>query len=224
MQQNAGDEVSTVGISRVLSEKDLGVTFDCELNFKEHITNITKKASQIMGIIRRSFMNLDPEIFKPLYISLVRSILEYGQPLWSPFRKGEIKRLEAVQKNATRKINGFKELSYEERLRKLDLPTLYFRRLRGDMIECFKILHNIYDNEVSLKLPRADGNLRGHEYKLFKRRTLSLDLRKHFFSNRIVEPWNNLPSDVVTAPSLNAFKGRLDKYWKDHPYKFKALE
>ena len=224
MTRRAGTELDQVGISRVSSEKDLGVIFDQELSFKDHISTIIKKASQIMGIIRRTFVYLDPEIFKPLYISLVRSRLEYCQSVWSPYRKGEIIRLEAVQRNATRKINGFKQLSYSERLRRLDLPTLYFRRIRGDMIECYKIIRNIYDSDVSPDLPKAEGNLRGHEHKLFKKRTRNLDLRKYCFSNRIVDQWNDLPGDVVSAPSLNAFKNRLDRHWKNHPLKFNPVE
>jgi hypothetical protein len=220
MRQIQEQEITTTKLTRVSQEKDLGIIFDQELNFRDHISSVTNKASQMMGIIRRTFMCLDPEIFKPLYVSLVRSRLEYGQTVWNPYKKGDIKRLEAVQRNATRQINGFRGMSYTERLQKLDLPTLYFRRLRGDMIECYKILHEIYDDEVSPNLPRSTSNLRGHGYKLFKRRTLTLDLRKCFFSNRIVEPWNSLPEDIVSAPSLNAFKRRLDKFWRNHPHKF----
>jgi hypothetical protein len=224
MKQRKGEEVNIVGLKKVNEEKDLGITFDHELNFKEHISKIIIKASQVMGIIRRTFKSLDIEIFKPLYISLVRSRLEYGQSIWSPYKKGDIKRIEAVQRNATRQINGFRELSYNERLQRLKLPTLYFRRLRGDMIECYKIIRGIYDEDVSPEFQRVEGNRRGHEYKLFKRRTQSLDIRKYYFSNRVVDPWNSLPGDIVAAPSLNAFKNRLDKYWRNHPYRFDMPE
>ena len=67
-------------------------------------------------------------------------------------------------------------------------------------------------------LPRAPVSvLRGHDYKLTKRDCHS-HARLSFFSFRVVTSWNNLPSDVVSAPSLNTFKGRLDKYWGHHCY------
>lgn len=215
---------TSVFLNEVKEEKDLGIIFDHELSFGEHINTITNKASQMMGIIRRTFKNLDPQVFKQLYVALVRTRLEYGQAIWSPFRKGYIKKLESIQRNATRQINGFKNLDYSQRLKKLELPTLYFRRLRGDMIECYKILHSIYDPEVGPVLQKSEGNLRGNELKLFKKRTLNLDLRKNFFTNRVVEPWNSLPNEVVKAPSLNAFKSRLDKHWAQHPYKYNPFE
>ena len=60
---------------------------------------------------------------------------------------------------------------------------------------------------------------RGHSQKIYKQR-YRLKIRGHFFSNRIVHSWNNLPSEVVNAPSLNSFKSRLNKCWIGHPHKF----
>jgi len=90
---------------------------------------------------------------------------------------------------------------------------LVYRRYRGDMIEVFKYLHGMYSVSSSELLPRAPVSaLRGHYYKLLKRHCRS-HARLTFFSFRVVTLWNTLPSEVVSAPSLNTFKGRLDKYW-----------
>jgi len=98
-----------------------------------------------------------------------------------------------------------------------DLPSLVYRRYRGDMIEVYKFTHEIYSSGHSL-LPRApQSGRRGHDYKLMKRRWHS-QLRANFFSFRVVNLWNRLPSDVVSAPSVNAFKSRLDNYLKDFCY------
>ena len=116
-------------------------------------------------------------------------------------------------------IPNIKDLPYEDRLKHLKLPTLAYRRLRGDMIECYKILNNKYDPKVSnfLSLHRdmvADpARVRGHSLKLYKRKH-STNLRKHSFSFRVVEPWNSLPEKIVTAPSLASFERRLDKFWE----------
>ena len=204
-------------LKKVQEEKDLGMIIDHNLNSETHINSIVNRGNRTMGIIRRTFDKLEPKVFLPLYTTLVRSTLEYGQAIWSPFRKGLIKKLESVQRTATRKVNGMANLTYPERLRKLKLPSLRFRRMRGDAIETFKIIHNLYDEEVSPKLKRAHTNTRGHTYKLYQERANNLDIRKHFFRNRTPKTWNSLPEEVVTAPSLNAFKNRLDKFWKDHP-------
>jgi hypothetical protein len=217
------DSTGIVTITHIVTsdkEKDLGLIIDNRLKFDSHINAIINKGNKTMGIIRRTFQSLDANIFKPLFTTLVRPILEYGQILWNPHLKGDIRALEGVQRRATKQINGFKNLSYSERLKRLDLPTLRFRRLRGDVIETYKIIHGLYDASVSPQLARPPRPSRGHKHKLFLERTQNLELRRHFFKNRIVKIWNDLPEDVVDAPSLNAFKNRLDKEWKSHPMKF----
>ena len=88
------------------------------------------------------------------------------------------------------------------------------------MIEVFKITHNIYDRTVSPDLPlNKRSNTRGNHYKL-QSHTFHYDLRKHFFSARIVNTWNSLPNSVVDACTVNAFKARLDKFWKHQSVKF----
>ena len=116
-------------------------------------------------------------------------------------------------------MRGIRQLTYEERLRFLDLPTLVFRRMRGDMIETYKILHRIYDNTVSPTLPLAENHLRGNKLKLYKRRANS-DLRRNFFTIRVVDLWNALPNYIVSSASLNIFKNNLDKEWTNHPAKY----
>lgn len=216
------DGRNTAYLERIQEEKDLGITIDNNLKFDHHIHNIVNKANRMMGIIRRTFDKLEPNIFKPLFVTLVRTTLEYGQAVWSPYKKGDIRKIESVQRAATKKINGFHNLSYPERLKRLNLPTLRFRRMRGDAIEAYKIIHQIYDAEVSIDLKKSSTPTRGHQLKLFQERANRLDLRKNSFRVRIPKIWNNLPESVVMAPSLNAFKNRLDKFWENHPILYDA--
>ena len=96
--------------------------------------------------------------------------------------------------------------------KRLSVP---YTRYRGDMIEVLKYLRGTYSVRSNDLLPRAPVTaLRGHDHKLLKRHCRSR-VRSSFFSYRVVTSWNNLPNEVVSAPSLNSFKGRLDKYWKD---------
>ena len=125
-------------LEHVFEEKDLGVIVDADLSFEDHITAKVKKANQIMGLIRRSFAYLDEKSFVKLYTALVRPHLEYAQSVWSPHLKRFTDLIENVQIRATKLVDHLGNLEYSERLKRLNLPTLAFRRLRGDLIEMYK--------------------------------------------------------------------------------------
>ena len=126
---------SEIRLEKVQQEKDLGVITDQHLTFEEHLTMKANKANQMRGLIRRPFHHLNIQTFRWLYKALVRHHLEYAQAAWSPMRKKDITTLENVQRRATKLIPGFRDLSYHERLQRIDLPTLSYRRLRVDMVE-----------------------------------------------------------------------------------------
>ena len=202
-------------------EKDIGVMVDDRVNYSKHIQLQINKANSIMGIIRRTYTYLDERSFKYLFQALVRPHLEYAAAVWSPYKIGDIESIENVQRRATKLIPSLKNLEYPERLKKLKMPTLKYRRLRGDMIETFKILSGKYDEEVASDLLVLDSNTmtRGHNKKLKKRHS-RLNIRKYVFTNRVVDPWNNLPEKVVNAKTLVGFEIGLDKYWENQPVKF----
>jgi len=93
------------------------------------------------------------------------------------------------------------------------------------MIETFKIVTGIYDTVVSPNMPAAGSSYatRGHDFRLQKIRA-RYDLRKYYFTNRVVNMWNFLSSYVVSAESVNCFKNRLDNFWKNQEiiYNFRA--
>ena len=99
---------------------------------------------------------------------------------------------------------------------RLRLPTLSYRRYRGDMIEVFKITHGLYYGDVTAGFlqEQKDSITRGHKYSLFKRQS-NLNMRKFSFANRVVDQWNNLPDSVVHAKTVQSFESRLDKLWKE---------
>lgn len=190
------------------NEKDLGVIMDKDLKFKAQIENNIAKANQILGIIKRNFKNASSTAKCQLYKSLVRSKLEYANCIWSPFLQGERDKIERVQRRATKFIVK-KDLSYTERLKKLKLPTLEYRRLRGDLIQTFKFIHG-YEKVDNLFTFTASST-RGHSLKLNKVRT-NTTIRSNFFSIRVVNAWNSLPEKAVQARSVNSFKNHLDKH------------
>ena len=165
-----------------------------------------------MGLMQRTFFHLDMYDSNLLYKSLVRPHLEYGNIIWSPFLKSDINLLENTQRRATRFIPNINKLSYHERLEKLDLPTLSYRRFRGSMKETLIILHGYYDdNCVSSLFTFKDTITRGHKLSV-RTQQCKTNIRRNFFTVRVTNLWNSLPGYVVESPSVNSFKIRLDKY------------
>ena len=121
-------------LKNVNTENDLGIIFDDNLFFEEHINNKMKKANSIAGMLRRSFVHLDKDMFKKLFTSMVRPHLEYGAPIWKPHTKKNIDAIENVQRRASKRIPGLSHLTNKRRLEAIKLPTLQYRRYRGDMI------------------------------------------------------------------------------------------
>ncbi|MCP3853075.1 MAG: hypothetical protein GY694_23025, partial [Gammaproteobacteria bacterium] len=165
-----GDNVITLETTDC--EKDLGVHVDPLLEFNEHIAKIVKKSRSLAGMILRNISSRTSNILVPLFVALVRPNLEYANPVWCPFKRKYIDHIEKVQRQFTKRISGLNKLSYNQRLKELNLPSLEFRRLRGDMIETYKILTNTYDPITTKTLMHVVTNTktRTHTFKLQKDR------------------------------------------------------
>ena len=219
----------TVGVKHVhykTQEKDLGVLIDNSLSFNAHICEKVKKANMMAGWVRRSFQFLNTDVFNLLYKSLVRSHLEYAISVWSPHLAKHIDQIEEVQMRATKMVPKLKNMPYPDRLRSLRLPTLSYRRIRGDMINTYKMLSGIYHKECCPKMTTMldkTGRQGRHSKYLFQERS-KLDLRKYSFTQRVVNIWNSLPEEVVSATTVDRFKGALDKHWNDKPIKYHYKE
>ena len=216
-----GSQKDAVKLRETVAEKDLGIIVDNELSFNTHITQAVKKANKIVGMIRRTFTFLDEDMFKKLFTSLVRPVIEYGNCVWSPSFQYQIREIENVQRRATKLLPGMYNMDYEDRLKRLNLPSLAFRQTPGDMIETFKYCQGLYEvDKKPFTLMREfnqDTTTRDHGFKIRKEKC-KLDVRTNFFGNRVVNLWNSLPIDIVNSPSTNAFKNRLDKHWKNYQF------
>jgi ribonucleases P/MRP protein subunit RPP40 len=201
-------------IKKVTQEKDLGVIVDRTGKSSEQCVLAVKKANSILGMIKRNIKFKSKNIMIKLYKALVRPRLEYCVQFWSPFLRKDIDMMERVQKRATRLIEGFKDMSYEQRLAETDLITLEKRRVRGDLIEVFKIMKGFVkiDYRKFFEISTL-GKTRGHSLKLVKN-CCSGERRKQSFSQRVINGWNGLPQYVIDADSVNCFKNRLDKFDK----------
>ena len=108
---------------------------------------------------------------------------------------------------------------------KLNLPTFVYRRLRGDMINVYKYLNKIYGTETSILPLEQSDRTRGHQMKVKKNHT-NTNTRHFFFTQRVTEGWDKLPKEIIDAPSVDAFKNRLDHNFENQPvkYNYKALD
>ena len=200
-------------IEEVNQEKDLGVTTTSNFSFRTHIEDKVNTANKILGIIR-SFSHMTRVSLLQLYKALVRPHLEYCNTAWAPHLVRDISLLEGVQHRATKLLWDFQHLPYESRLEKLDLPSLTYRRFRGDLILLYKAFHNTSKPLWKLLVICPQPyDTRAHQFKLVKPHC-NLNIRKYSFPNRIINHWNSLPEHIVSAPNLNLFKSRVDSHFK----------
>ena len=168
--------------------------------------------------VKKSFENLDEHTVPILYKTLVRPILEYGNIILGPHYSGNKHKIDRVQHRATRLVPGFDEIPYEERLQRLKLPSLQYRRKRWGMIQTYKIMRGFdrIDPAVFFKFLPSQVT-RGHRFKIHKQHAQRL-VRSQSYSIQVVNDWNYLPEDVVNAKSVASFKKNLDNHWKDLQY------
>ena len=203
-------------MERVDTIKGLGVVFDSELSFVPHCKEKINRAYSMLGLIKRNFIYLTEEAFVTLYKSLVRHFrchLEYANSVWNIYRLGLINNSEKVQMRTTKLVVSVKHLKYKEILKRLNLPTLKYRRIRGDMIEVYKIITNTYDNNINFSWEKQQDSRTRSDYLKLTNHRCHYDLRKYLFTARIVNNWNSLPKLVISAGTTNCFRNRPGKIW-----------
>ena len=173
---------------------------------------------RLCGWTMRVFHTRKPKVLLQVYKSIIRPTLEYASVIWNPTTKGQIRRVERVQRWYTKRLNGLTALTYSERLQVLQLESLESRRCYFDLLQVYQIIGN---PEFKAKLFVMQSNvgqfsLRGHELTLHKQRSVTSQ-RQRFFSNRVIDEWNSLPHPVISLVSQpNAFRAAL----RNHTFRY----
>ena len=210
-QYHLNDKSGIQVIGKCIKEKDLGITFDSTMKFDIHINSVINKGNKILGLIKRNFKYIDKHIFNSLYKALICSNLEYGQTI-----KRQSVTIENVQRRTTKLVASISKLPYKERLKYLNLHSLKYRRIRGDLIQIYKLIKDPNHSSNLIKLSDIKCT-RGHNLKLYKE-TCKTDARKFSFPNRAINDWNSLHSNTVNATNINVFKKLLDEDLKNLLY------
>ena len=173
--------------------RDLGVVVDSSLRFHRHVDIVVGKAGSMISNLLRSTVCRSVEFMLTLWVTHVRSIIEYGSCVWNVGYLRDIRRLESLQRRWTREIQGMGSLDYVSRLRSLGLFSIKGRLLRMDLIKVWKCFHMEVDLGLSgvFELARDVGT-RGHAYKLSIPVCRS-ELGRRTFGVRVVRKWNSLP-------------------------------
>lgn len=199
----------------------------CDARFNEHVYTQVNKANKMLGFIRRTISSRSDQFlptFRSLYLALVRSHLEYASEIWSPKSVTLIKLIESVQRRATRLL--LPDLTYIERLQKLNLLPLVYRREVKDLITFYKLKSGYYNYSFDEYFEFcSDTRLRSYSSNKLKINSVKTQLFKGTFFNRLPYLWNNLPDQLRTSNfSLSSFKKHCIEHYKtihfdpDRPY------
>ena len=183
-----------------MKEKDLGVIMSSDLKPSAQCVAAANKGMSALRQATRTFKHINIDSFKILYKTYIRPNLEFCISAWCPYMSKDIDVMEKVQRRATRMVPELKHLKYEDRLKKLEIYHLSARRLRGDLIETYKLLNNFTDVPFERFFKKSSylSTRCANSCKLEKPSfTKGLQCRVNFFSYRVINAWNKLPEYPV---------------------------
>lgn len=190
----------------------LGITLTSKLKWDQHVSTVSSKASQVLGVVRRNLHNCPSSVRETAYKTLVRPTLEYASAAWDPHYEKDIQKLERVQRKAARFCAGNYNpyASVTDMLQELNWETLATRRKIARLSFMHKLSHNLTDFSVTAHLkPNYERRTRGsHDFKFLVPRSKK-DVFKFSFFPRTICEWNSLPDDIVNITSVNSFKSKL---------------
>ena len=193
------------------SAKYLGITISNDLKWNKHVSNITSKANSTLGILRRNLRLSSHTVKTHAYQALVRPHLGYASAVWDPHTHYNTHKLEMVQRRAARYVcnRWHNTSSVTGMLSQLEWVPLATRRANTRLCMMYRVAHTPVGDPWTPWLTFAQRTTRGsHAWKYIPIST-SHDAYKFSFLPRTIIAWNQLPSIIITAPSIDAFRSRL---------------
>ena len=188
----------------------LGVELSDSLKYHLHIDNICKKASSVLGFLKRNLKHCPPKVKERAYQSLVRPMVEYATPIWNPQQKTQIKQVEQIQRNTARFVknqpyNPEKPDSVTSMVQNLNWNTLEQRRSMADVTLMYKVVHQLVAIAVCyMPTPATVTRTRNSHSLKFLPYHCRINTYQHSFFPRTVTIWNTLSEPVVLPPSVEA--------------------
>jgi len=197
-------------LSATEEERDIGVCVARNLKPSSQCALAARTAQTVLSQLSRAFHYRDRHVFKRLYVQYVRPHLEFASVAWTPWHEADKAVLERIQQRAVSMISGLKGATYEEKLAELGLTTLEERRHQADMLQTFKIMRGFDNVDSATWFQRVDTSVRTTRSAAdplnLRAQPARLDIRRNFFSNRVIEPWNLVPSELKNARTVGFFK------------------
>jgi hypothetical protein len=223
-------QLNNVFLTEVKETPYLGVLISSDLKWGTHVNKTSKKASSILGFLRRNLRNCPPENRRTAFIALVRSTLEYACVVWDPYLQQDIDKLERVQRQAARFISH----DYRSRdagcvtkmLQQHKLPTLQSRRKQARLTTMYKVVEGLvpalpfqdflqYERKDKRKIKPTrytDHIVQNPVAKYAINNTKGIKIppatkepvKNSFFVRTTIE-WNELPDSTVNSPSISSF-------------------
>ena len=187
--------ILNISLCSVSKQRDLGILVKNDLTWSDHYNYISSKAYRSLNLIRRTIsVSSSTKTKKSLYLSLVRSQLTYCSQLWRPNMIKDIKRLETIQRRATKFIMSNTSTSYRDRLQSLYiLPHMYWLEIQ-DIMCLVKCLKEPSDNfNIFSYVSFSSGTTRSTASRKLIHNFTKFCSSRHFYFNRIVRLWNALP-------------------------------
>ena len=192
------------------TERDIGVLVSAGMKPARQCLKAAQMAGSVLGQISRAFHYRDRKTFVKLYKQYVRPHLEFAVTAWSPWTVADKESLERVQRRAVKMISGLASNDYHERLAELGMETLEERRHRMDMAQVYKIVtgKDKVNSDTWFTMARDGQRLtRGNAHPLsLKQQRSRLEVRRNFFSQRVVESWNAIPAVIKDSKNVSSFK------------------
>ena len=195
-------------LHRVSQHDYLGVTISNDLNWSKHCQKTAAKASRTLGMLRRTLSACSADVKARSYLSLVRPQLEYGSEAWNPHANNDVKRLENIQRQATRFVfQDFRRTtSVTPLIQQLQWDSLQTRRLLNQSVMFYKIQHQLINISFSPHFQHVSSSIRRNNSLCYQQPNSNVDVYAYSFYPRTIRIWNRLPEAVVCAPSICAFK------------------